>query len=101
MADGNAKVDEVRREVASLKVEFSECCPKVKKDLTKLEQEFAKLKEEMTTIKAIKPKAGRLRGERRPWLFRPLRRQLPQGKTLSSRPPPKVTRVTRRRELRP
>jgi hypothetical protein len=54
MADGGAKVEEVRREVAGLKAQLSECCRKGKKDLTNLEQELAKLKEEM---RATRPKA--------------------------------------------
>jgi hypothetical protein len=51
MADGGAKVEEVWREVSGLKAQLSDCCPKVKKDLTNLEQELAKLKEEIRTMK--------------------------------------------------
>jgi cell division protein FtsB len=53
MADWSAKVEEVRREVPRLKVQLSDCCPKVKRDLTNLEQEVAKLKEETG---AMRPK---------------------------------------------
>jgi septal ring factor EnvC (AmiA/AmiB activator) len=42
--------ESVRRDVG----EVSDCCPKVKKDLTNLEREIAKLKEEMRTAR---PKA--------------------------------------------
>jgi chromosome segregation ATPase len=52
MADGNAKLEEVRREVAGQKAQLSDCCPKVKKDLTDLQQELATLKEEMRATKA-------------------------------------------------
>jgi hypothetical protein len=50
MADGSAKVEEVRRKVAGLKAELSGCCPKVNQHLTNLEQELAKLKEEIRTM---------------------------------------------------
>jgi hypothetical protein len=53
MADWSANVEEVRREIAGLKVQLSDCCPKVKRDLTNLEQEVAKLKEETG---AMRPK---------------------------------------------
>jgi hypothetical protein len=49
--------EKVRREVADLKAEVSDCCTKVKKDLTNLEQKLAKLKEE---IKATQPKGEKL-----------------------------------------
>jgi hypothetical protein len=45
------KVEEVRREVAGLKKQLSDCCPKVKKELTNLEQGHAKLKQEKRTMK--------------------------------------------------
>jgi hypothetical protein len=54
MADGNTKVEEVRREAAGLKAELSDCCPKVNKDLTSLERELAKLKEEIRAMR-LKP----------------------------------------------
>jgi hypothetical protein len=49
MADG-----ELRREVAALKSQLLDCCQKVKKDITNLERELVKLKEEMraTMLKA-------------------------------------------------
>jgi hypothetical protein len=51
MADGSARVEEVRREVVGLKAELPDCCPKAKKDLANLEHELAKLIEEMRAMK--------------------------------------------------
>jgi hypothetical protein len=51
MADVSAKVEDVRREVVGLRAELSDRCPKVKKDLTNLEPELAKLKEEMSGMR--------------------------------------------------
>jgi hypothetical protein len=53
----SAKVGEVQRKVLGLKSQLSDCCPKVKKDLTNLTPELARLKEEITTMK---PKADPL-----------------------------------------
>jgi phage shock protein A len=53
MADGSARVEEFRREVAGLKAELWDCCPKAKKDLTNLEQELAKVKEEIRAMRPI------------------------------------------------
>jgi hypothetical protein len=55
MANNSAKVEEVRREVADLKAQLSDCCPNVNESLTDLERELAKLKEEMraTGLKAV------------------------------------------------
>jgi predicted nucleic acid-binding Zn-ribbon protein len=50
MADGSAKVEEVRREVVGVKAQLWDCCPKVKHDLANLERELAKLKEEMREL---------------------------------------------------
>jgi hypothetical protein len=50
MAEDRRMVEEVRQEVAGLKAELSDCCQKVKSDLTNLEQELAKLKEEMREL---------------------------------------------------
>jgi hypothetical protein len=46
ITDGGTKVQEVRREVAGLKAELSDCCTDVN-----LEQELAKLKDEIRTMK--------------------------------------------------
>jgi hypothetical protein len=54
MADGRAKLDEVRREVAGQKAQLSDCSPKVKKDLANLERELATLK---GVMRSTKPKA--------------------------------------------
>jgi chromosome segregation ATPase len=54
MADGNAKVEEVRREAADLKAQLSECCPKMNQGIANLEQELAKLKEEMRELRVLK-----------------------------------------------
>jgi chromosome segregation ATPase len=56
MADGGSKVEEVRREVAGQKAQFSNCWPKVKHDLANLERELATLKEEMRELRG--PKAA-------------------------------------------
>jgi chromosome segregation ATPase len=53
MADGSAKPEEVRREVAGLKAQLSDC-PKVKHDLANLERELATLKEEMRELRGLK-----------------------------------------------
>jgi hypothetical protein len=47
MTDGSAKVEELGREVVGLKARPSNCCLKVKKDMTNLERELGILKEEM------------------------------------------------------
>jgi hypothetical protein len=47
MADGSTKAEEIRRKVAGLKVQLSDCCSKVNTDMKSLEQEFGKLKKEM------------------------------------------------------
>jgi septal ring factor EnvC (AmiA/AmiB activator) len=52
MADGSAKVEDVRREVASLKVHLSDRCSKLNRNLTNLERELMKLKEEMRAMRA-------------------------------------------------
>jgi chromosome segregation ATPase len=54
MADDNATVEEVQRQVAGLKAQVSECRPNVKKDLANLEPELAKLKEEMQKLRGVK-----------------------------------------------
>jgi hypothetical protein len=54
MADGGAKVEEVRRDVAGLKAQLLDCCPKVQQDLTDLERELGKLKEEMRELGGLK-----------------------------------------------
>jgi hypothetical protein len=46
MADGSAKVEKVQQEVAGLKVQFSGCCSRPKKNMANMEQEFWELKEE-------------------------------------------------------
>jgi chromosome segregation ATPase len=51
MADGSAKPEEVRREVAGQKAQLSNYCPKVKNDLANLERELATLKEEMSEFR--------------------------------------------------
>jgi predicted RNase H-like nuclease (RuvC/YqgF family) len=61
----------VKRDVGAAVAEGS---AKVKRDLTNLEQELAKWKEETRTIDRSQ---GRLR-RRRMWLFRPPRGQLPR-----------------------
>jgi hypothetical protein len=38
LAEGSAKIEEVRREVAGQKAQLSDYCPKVKNDLTNLER---------------------------------------------------------------
>jgi chromosome segregation ATPase len=43
MADGSAKLEEVRREVAGQKAQLSDCCPKLKKDSADLQRKLAKL----------------------------------------------------------
>jgi hypothetical protein len=48
------KVEEVRREVAGLKAELSDCHPKMKKDMTNLELEHRKLKGEMREVQLWK-----------------------------------------------
>jgi hypothetical protein len=50
----NRRLSEANEAVKRDMGQFSDCCPKVKKDLTNLEQELAKLKEEM---RATNPKA--------------------------------------------
>jgi hypothetical protein len=50
MAEGDVKVEEVRQEVWGLTTELSDCCPKVNQNLTNLERELAKLKEEVRTM---------------------------------------------------
>jgi chromosome segregation ATPase len=52
-AHGSAKVEAVQQEVAGLKAELSDCCPKVKKDLTNPEQELAKLKKGMREFRVL------------------------------------------------
>jgi hypothetical protein len=54
MTDGGAKGEEIEREVAGLKAQFSNCCPIMKNDITNLDQKLAKLKDEMkgATLKA-------------------------------------------------
>jgi uncharacterized coiled-coil DUF342 family protein len=51
MADGSSRIEEVRREAAGLKAELSDCRPKVNRDLTKLERQLAKVKEEMGAVR--------------------------------------------------
>jgi hypothetical protein len=55
MANGSAKVEELRREVAGLRAQLSDCFPKMNESLTDVERELAKLKEEMraTRLKAV------------------------------------------------
>jgi hypothetical protein len=57
VTDESAIVGEIQREVAGVKAQLSDCCPKMKKDLTNLERELAKLKAE---IRATRPKTGPL-----------------------------------------
>jgi predicted RNase H-like nuclease (RuvC/YqgF family) len=54
MADNSEKVEEVRREVAGLKAQLSECHPNVNQDFTILEHELAKLKEEIRELQRQK-----------------------------------------------
>jgi hypothetical protein len=54
IADGSAKVEEVRREIAGLIAQPLDCCPKVNQDLTNPEQELAKLKEGMRGFRVLK-----------------------------------------------
>jgi chromosome segregation ATPase len=54
MVDGGAKVEEARREAAHLEAQLPECCPKVNQDIVNLEQELAKLKEEMRELRVLK-----------------------------------------------
>jgi phage host-nuclease inhibitor protein Gam len=49
-ADGRAKLGELRREVARLKAQLSDCYAKMKQNLTNPEQEPAKLKEEVREL---------------------------------------------------
>jgi hypothetical protein len=87
MADGSAKAEEVRRGIAGLKAEISDCCPKVAKDLPNRERELAKLKEEIITMKQT------------PELFAPPAADVPHApkaaaparKSSNSPPPPNVT----------
>jgi hypothetical protein len=51
MVDGSAKVKEVHREVVSLKAGNLDCRLEAKKDLPKLEQELAKVKQQIRTMK--------------------------------------------------
>jgi hypothetical protein len=51
MADDNAKLEEVQREVAGQNVLLPECCPKVNLDLRNLDREHVKLKEELRVLK--------------------------------------------------
>jgi DNA repair exonuclease SbcCD ATPase subunit len=53
IADGSAKVEEVRREAAGLIAQPWDCCPKVNQDLTNPEQELAKLKEGMREFRVL------------------------------------------------
>jgi chromosome segregation ATPase len=53
MADGGAKVEEIRRDVPGLKAQLSDC-PKVKHDLAKLARELATLKEEIRELREQK-----------------------------------------------
>jgi hypothetical protein len=50
MAHESAKVEEIGREVAGLKAQLSNCCPKVKKDLANLERELPELNDEIRAI---------------------------------------------------
>jgi hypothetical protein len=45
MTDGSAKFEEVRREVAGLKAQLSDCCPELNQDMTNLERELVNLAE--------------------------------------------------------
>jgi chromosome segregation ATPase len=54
MADGSAKVEEVRREVAGLNAQLSDDCPNLNQDLRNLERELATLKEEMRELGGLK-----------------------------------------------
>jgi chromosome segregation ATPase len=54
MADNSAKVEQVRREVAGLKAQLLDYCPKVNQDLTNLARELATLKEEMRELRVQK-----------------------------------------------
>jgi ribosomal protein L29 len=47
MADGSTKAEEIRRKVARLKGQLSDCCSKENTDMKSLEQEFGKLKKEI------------------------------------------------------
>jgi hypothetical protein len=51
----NQRLSEANEVVKRQVGEVSDCCPKVKKDLTNLERELAKLKEEMRTMKPLAP----------------------------------------------
>jgi chromosome segregation ATPase len=53
MADGSAKVEAVQREVAGQKAQVSDC-PKLNQDLTELERQLAKLKEEIRELQLQK-----------------------------------------------
>jgi predicted exporter len=50
MVNNSAKVEEVQREVAGLKAQLSDWCPKMKRELTNLKQNLAKLKGEMRAM---------------------------------------------------
>jgi hypothetical protein len=54
MADGNAKVEEVRREIGGLKAQLSAYCLKVNQDSANLERELATLKEETRELRLQK-----------------------------------------------
>jgi ABC-type transporter Mla subunit MlaD len=53
MADDRRKVEQVLQEASSLQAQLSDCLPKVKKDLTNLEQGLAKLKKEIKAMKLV------------------------------------------------
>jgi cell division protein FtsB len=91
VADGSAKVEEVRREVVALRAPLSECCPKVKKELTNLQQEHAKLKRE---IKGLRPEPEPLAPPAADLAVPPAETTAAPGRKPSNSPPP------RRRKLR-
>jgi hypothetical protein len=63
MADNGAKVEEVRREVAGVTAQLSDCCLKLKNDIRNLEQELATLKEEMRSkAQPLAPPAVKVAG---------------------------------------
>jgi hypothetical protein len=89
ITDGSATVEAVRREVAGLKAELSDRCPKMKKDLANLEQGFTKLKED---FKAMRPKPESLAPPVAHVAVPPaLKAVSPAQKSLNSAPPPNRT----------
>jgi hypothetical protein len=61
MEDSSAMVEWVPGEGAGLKAQLSDCCLKVKKDLTHLERELTTLKEEMRGLRLAKAESNIIR----------------------------------------